>query len=479
MKKLVNFWPILLLVVLVVAALIYLSVVSGTPVHGNLKASGAVEGVDVIIAPESAGRVIEVLAQEGDKVEAGQPLLRLDDELLQKQRAMAVAEQETARATLNQARAAFNTAQAAMTVTRAAADKAQIQYDLELAAARLEERPTRTAVWSAASPTEFDQPAWYFQKSEELTAAENEVSAALKALNEEETNLQTVLKDSSNADFVAAENRLADARAGFQVARVVLDKANAQSDAALKDAAQKQYDAASSELDAAQSASDRLLTEQAAGDVLEARARVAVARERYAAAQDHLSALQTGEASLRAQLAAAGLNQAQAGVEQAAAQVEQAKAQITQAEKAVAQTQARLELLDLQIDRLTVRAAVSGIVLTRNVEPGELVQPGTTVMTVVQLDHLTITVYVPEDRYGQIKPGQTAQVTADPFPGQTFKATVIEIADRAEYTPRNVQTADGRRTTVFAVKLTVENTHNDLKPGMPADVTFDPVEAQP
>jgi HlyD family secretion protein len=60
----------------------------------------------------------------------------------------------------------------------------------------------------------------------------------------------------------------------------------------------------------------------------------------------------------------------------------------------------------------------------------------------------------------------------DSFPGQTFEAAVVHIADQAEYTPRNVQTAEGRRTTVFAVKLAVENPDGKLKPGMPADVSF-------
>ena len=65
-----------------------------------------------------------------------------------------------------------------------------------------------------------------------------------------------------------------------------------------------------------------------------------------------------------------------------------------------------------------------------------------------------------------------ARVTVDSFPGQVFQGTVQHIADRAEFTPRNVQTPAGRRTTVFAVKLAVDNPEGKLKPGMPADVVF-------
>jgi HlyD family secretion protein len=127
----------------------------------------------------------------------------------------------------------------------------------------------------------------------------------------------------------------------------------------------------------------------------------------------------------------------------------------------------------VQIEKLTVSAAVRGVVLSRNIEPGEVVAVGSSAMTIGQLDKLSITVYVPEDRYGEIVLGQEAEVTVDSFSNQTFNATVIRIADEAEFTPRNVQTDEGRRTTVFAVKLMVDDPGDKLKPGMPADVIFD------
>jgi multidrug resistance efflux pump len=93
-------------------------------------------------------------------------------------------------------------------------------------------------------------------------------------------------------------------------------------------------------------------------------------------------------------------------------------------------------------------------------------------LTLGLLDDLTITVYIPEDRYGEISLGQAADVTVDSFPGETFSALVTHIADQAEFTPRNVQTAEGRATTVYAIELRVEDPEGKLKPGMPADVTF-------
>jgi HlyD family secretion protein len=63
-------------------------------------------------------------------------------------------------------------------------------------------------------------------------------------------------------------------------------------------------------------------------------------------------------------------------------------------------------------------------------------------------------------------------VSVDSFPGASFAASVINIADQAEFTPRNVQTVEGRKNTVFAIKLKVSDPENRLKPGMPADVSF-------
>lgn len=169
-------------------------------------------------------------------------------------------------------------------------------------------------------------------------------------------------------------------------------------------------------------------------------------------------------------LAAAGarpeqLTSAQAQVEAALAQ---ARAVALQAEAATA----AVEALQVQRGRLTLAAPVDGVILARTIEPGEVANPGATLLVIGQLDELTMTVYVPETRYGQLRLGQAATVAVDSYPGETFVATVSHIADQAEFTPRNVQTAEGRQTTVFAIKLTLANPDGKLKPGMPADVVF-------
>jgi HlyD family secretion protein len=129
-------------------------------------------------------------------------------------------------------------------------------------------------------------------------------------------------------------------------------------------------------------------------------------------------------------------------------------------------------LINAQIEKLDVFAIMDGVILTRNVEPGEFVQPGAIALTMADLTDLTITVYVPEDRYGLVSIGQTAEVRVDSFPDLTFTATVIHMADQAEFTPRNIQTVEGRSSTVYAIKLKVNDPDGKLKIGMPADVVF-------
>jgi HlyD family secretion protein len=119
-----------------------------------------------------------------------------------------------------------------------------------------------------------------------------------------------------------------------------------------------------------------------------------------------------------------------------------------------------------------VRASMDGTVLYRSVEPGEVVSPGQPLVTIADLDDLSLTVFVPEDQYGAIQLGGVYPVTVDSFPDEVFEGKVSHIADKAEFTPRNVQTVEGRKTTVFAIRLDLPIGDLRLKPGMPADAHF-------
>jgi HlyD family secretion protein len=409
----------------------------------GLTASGTVETVQTSIAPEVAGKVLEVLVDEGDSVSAGDILLRLDSSLLEAQRTLAAA--------------GLGTAKSAVITAEAAAASARSQVDLAVQAALTEEAAIRAADWKLGKPTDFDQPSWYFTRAEQLTAAETELTAAQGALKKADERLKFYEQKATSAGFLASEQELSTARAAYQVAQDVLNSTTG-ADQQLRDAAQTRFDDAKADLADAQKEYDKALTTEGAEDILTARAELRVAQERADRAADRLRALQTG------------LNAPK--VQAAQKNVEQAEAALAQARAAVGQAEANLKVIDAQIAKLTISAPADGIILTRNIQPGEVVSPGTVALTLANLSDLTLTVYIPEDRYGEVALGQVVSVTVDSFPGETFRATVVHISDRAEFTPRNVQTVEGRKTTVFAIKLRLDDPQGKLKPGMPADVTF-------
>ena len=129
-------------------------------------------------------------------------------------------------------------------------------------------------------------------------------------------------------------------------------------------------------------------------------------------------------------------------------------------------------ILAHQIERQTLRAPLDGWVVRTVFEVGEVAPAGAPVVVVADWRELTLKVYLPEDRFGRVALGQTANVSVDAYPGETFDGTVTYIASEAEFTPRNVQTREDRVKSVYAVKLRVPNSDLRLKPGMFADAVF-------
>lgn len=445
-----------------------------------LTASGTVETTQVSIAPEVAGKVLTVNVQEGDSVKAGDVLLTLDGTILKAQQNVAAAQLETSKA-------------AAVTANASLAS-VQTQYDLALNASVTTDKGARTSQWVMSAPSDFSLPLWYFSQGEQMTAAQAELDAAQTALTDAQNNLVSVQNTAAGSDFVKIETNLANARASYDVANDLNNRVqngktiddlskrqlymmaldahrrlnNPSSNAYLinvsnidqdiKDSAQQLFDDAKANLQKAQDDYYAALTSDGSNNVQKARAVVSLAQERYNTALDYVSFLRTGSQSPAVMTAQQALDQAKAAADQA--------------QKAVGQAQANLDLLNAQVSKLTITAPSDGVVLTRAVEPGEAVNPGAEVLTLGRLDQLTMTVYVPEDRLGQIFIGQSANVKFDSFPNQTFQTKVTYISNQAEFTPRNVQTVEGRQTTVFAVKLQLQDAGGKLKPGMPGDVTF-------
>jgi len=171
------------------------------------------------------------------------------------------------------------------------------------------------------------------------------------------------------------------------------------------------------------------------------------------------SRLAEGQAALR--LAQSNLKK----IEAAEQDVEAARAQ-------VAAAQAALDVAETQLDHTRLRAPYGGIILSRNVEPGEVVTPSQEVLSIADLSTVDLKVFVAETEIGRITPGQPAAVKIDTFPDKVYDGRVAYISPQAEFTPKIIQTHKERVKLVYLVKVSVPNPHFELKSGMPADVWF-------
>lgn len=439
-SKTIKFMAIILI-------LIFLTGCSGFTKNrnGELTASGTITAREVNISPETAGVVREILATESDTVKAGDVLVRLDTTLLQAQMDSSTAAMEIAAANVKAAEASLAAA--------------QVQHQQVLTAAHQQDALNRVNLWKKGQPDEVDLPGWYFAKPERLASAEQQVESARENLEAQKTNLEQEIKTLNLPALQEIEKRLADAEAAFKTAKSVLDLANNAADQQeLRNAAQDQYDAVKDALNAVEQEFNDLLTDDQYDDLLEARALAALAQQTYDEALDRYYALLSADDSMQVKSAEAAVNQAQAAVDQANAALEQAKAASA--------------VFEVQLAKTVLSAPISGTILTRNVEPGEMASPGGTLLVIGELATVNLTVYIPEDRYGEVMLGQQVSISVDSFPGETFTGAVTHIADQAEFTPRNVQSVDGRLTTVYAVEIEVPNPDLKLKPGMPADAVF-------
>ncbi|OQY18665.1 MAG: hypothetical protein B6I34_10425 [Anaerolineaceae bacterium 4572_32.1] len=166
-----------------------------------------------------------------------------------------------------------------------------------------------------------------------------------------------------------------------------------------------------------------------------------------------------------------------AQVDGAQAALDELEAGPTEEEIAVAEAQVRaaeagVGVIDVQIDQLTLTAPMDGVVTSRSSQAGETAAAGAPLLTIANLDEVTLVIYIPETRIGQVQVGQKVEVQVDSFPERVFTGEVANIAGEAEFTPRNVQTQEERVNLVFAVKVRIPNNDSALKPGMPADATI-------
>jgi HlyD family secretion protein len=212
--------------------------------------------------------------------------------------------------------------------------------------------------------------------------------------------------------------------------------------------------------------------------------KVNVSAQQYDAARAAYEMAQARQREAEEQLKLVVEGPRKEAIEQAREALAQAKERYTLVRKGprkeeIDQARARLEqareastLAETQFSYSTLTAPMPGVVLSKNVEAGEMVAPGTPVITIGNLDQVWLRAFIDETDLGRVKVGQHASVTTDTYPGKQYEGHVSFIASKAEFTPKNVQTEKERVKLVYRIKINIVNPRMELKPGMPADAVI-------
>lgn len=146
-----------------------------------------------------------------------------------------------------------------------------------------------------------------------------------------------------------------------------------------------------------------------------------------------------------------------------------AKTKVDAAKANVEKLKASLELAETRLGFTDLASPLNGYVLVKSALPGEVVQPGAPVFTAIDLNNIWVVAYLNEGDLGKVKFGQKAYVQTDTYPGKKYNGWVSFISSQAEFTPKYIQTGEERVKYVYRIKVRVDNSSLDLKPGMPAD----------
>lgn len=382
------------------------------PEEEVLLASGSIEGEAVAIVSEFGGRILHLDVDEGDEVEAGQMLVMLDTSSMQAQLAQAEAAVAAAEANLANVKAGVHPGEIL-------AAKAEVMQAIS-------ERDAARTSWEDArvlleNPQEIETQ--IVQAQSALDLAETQIEQAQAQIAQAEAERFKFRGQGSMEEkglYRVFDYQVQAATAGLEAARV--NQAGIEKTlVALK--ALRDYPLA--------------LVSQ-----------VHMAESRYLVAEAGVAVAEARLAELKA-----GPTPEEVGVARAL----------------VGQAQAAVSALSTQRDKMTLITPLAGIITSRSAHTGEAALPGATLLTVSNLDVVELTIYVPEDQLGQVYLGQGVEVQVDAFPGRVFTGTVSYISQRAEFTPKNVQTEKERVNMVFSVKVKLANGDHALKPGMPAD----------
>ncbi len=308
---------------------------------------------------------------------------------------------------------------------------------------------------------------------EQLTAQREREAAGLASSESQLRQAQTSAElqraslaadiETRQADLASMEARLAELRNGARPQEKLDAKAA--------------VDAAASELDRAKKDWDRAQTLYKNDDI--STAQFDQYRNRFESAQAILKQVQEREALVLAGPRVEQVNAQRSQVDRARGTLKMAEAnslelkrreqEITTRRAEIARSQANLALIDSQLSDTIAASPVDGVVLVKAVDVGEVVAPGTTILTVGDIDHPWLRGYINETDLGKVKIGAKVRVTTDTYPGKVYNGRVAFISSQAEFTPKQIQTQQERVKLVYRVKIEVENPGRELKSNMPAD----------
>jgi multidrug resistance efflux pump len=425
-------------------ALAELELVAPEADKAGITASGFIEVRQVAVAPEVGGRIAQLKVDEGDEVKEDRVLIEIDTDLLDAQ--IAEAEAAVAIAEAQHARVEVGARAEDIAVAEAAVLMAEAQRDAALQA-------WQDAVLLRNNPQELDL---------QIASTRSQINVL-----EHRIEQMTALKDAAELVDNLRERQVEIVEEGIDWSVNLPDGRKLSGHAEIPEGEKRQawagWNLATTDMWSAwvnlnQAIAARDVAQQNLKDLLALRDNPQQASVHVAQAT---SAYQQAVAAV--DVAEANLDMVRAGA---------ADEQIDVARSGVEQAEAALDALIVQRQKHILRAPNNGMVMKQIGYEGENALPGTTLLTLGNLDTVDLTIYIPEPDVGKVSLEQAVEVSVDSFPGEAFLGQVVWISDKAEFTPKNVQTKEERVNTVFAVKVRLPNADHKLKPGMPADAVL-------
>jgi HlyD family secretion protein len=295
-----------------------------------------------------------------------------------------------------------------------------------------------------------------------VLSSESQLAQARTALEWQRATLAADIEQ-RKADLAAAEARLSELRNGARPqerldAKAAVEAAQSEADRARKDWERAQVLHKNDDISTAQF--DQYRTRWESAD-----AAVRSAREREALVLAGPRAEVVAGQAAQVERARAAVKMAEAN----AIEIKRREQELNTRSAEAARSKASVALIDTQLADTVAVAPVDGVVLVKAADVGEVLAPGTTVMTIGDIDHPWLRGYVNESDLGKVKIGSKVRVTTDSYKGKVYNGRVIFISSEAEFTPKQIQTQQERVKLVYRVKIELENPNRELKSNMPAD----------